>query len=78
MFPPKINDQLLYRELEGKGELDTVKYVVIETEKMRESRERMGRRRRMREERERERERERAGGDDKEIEKKVGQRESLE
>ena len=43
MFPC---DQLLYGELERKGEVDTVKYVVIETEKMRESRERMVRRRR--------------------------------
>ena len=69
MFPC---DQLLYGELERKGEVDTVKYVVIETEKMRESRERMVWRRRMRSreqrgrerqrERERERERESKGG----------------
>ena len=67
-----------------------MKYVVIETEKMRDSRERMGRRRRMQAERdtarekEREREREinwegRGGGRYHDIEiEKTGQRESRE
>ena len=67
MFPC---DQLLYGELERK--VDTVKYVVIETEKMRESRERMVRRRRMRSREQRGRERQRERDREREREREQG------